>query len=128
MKTGVDEAFQLGATSMRVFSGKHPGDERKEEAKKILIDSLREVCRYTNEQGPMEIYMKVFDYDIDKSFLIGHFQDAADVTAVIAQGVSELRRPGGPLPLSAAARNARRSDSAGEAISNALPHRFVRVS
>lgn len=83
MKTGVDEAFQLGATSMRVFSGKYPGEERKEEAKKILIDSLREVCRYTNEQGPMEIYMKVFDYDIDKCFLIGHFQDAADVTAVL---------------------------------------------
>jgi hypothetical protein len=27
--------------------------------------------------------MKVFDYDIDKCFLIGHFQDAADVTAVL---------------------------------------------
>lgn len=79
MKTGVDEAFHLGATSMRVFSGKHPGEERKEEAKKILVDTLSEVCEYTNAMGPMKIYMKVFDYDIDKSFLIGHFKDAADV-------------------------------------------------
>lgn len=79
MKKGTDEAFDLGATCIRVFSGKHPGEEKKEEAKKILIDSLKEVCQYTNEQGQMEIYMKVFDYDIDKCFLIGHFRDAADV-------------------------------------------------
>jgi sugar phosphate isomerase/epimerase len=79
MKNGIDEAFDLGASAIRVFSGKYPGEEKKEEAKKILIDSLKEVCRYTNEQGRMEIYMKVFDYDIDKNFLIGHFKDAADV-------------------------------------------------
>jgi len=79
MKKGTDEAFDLGASCIRVFSGKHPGEEKKEEAKKILIDSLKEVCQYTNEQGQMEIYMKVFDYDIDKCFLIGHFKDAADV-------------------------------------------------
>ncbi len=83
MKNGVNEALDLGATCMRVFSGKHPGEEKKEEAKKILIDSLKEVCQYTKEQGPMDIYMKVFDYDIDKCFLIGHFQDAADVAAVV---------------------------------------------
>ncbi len=83
MKNGVNEAFQLGASCMRVFSGKHPGEEKKEEAKKILIDSLKEICRYTNEQGPMGIYMKVFDYDIDKCFLIGDFQDAADVAAEV---------------------------------------------
>ncbi len=75
---------------MRVFSGKHPGEEKKEEAKKILIDSLREVCQYTNEQGPMEIYMKIFDYDIDKCYLIGHFQDAADVTAVLHKEFSNF--------------------------------------
>ncbi|MEW6719534.1 MAG: TIM barrel protein [Thermodesulfobacteriota bacterium] len=83
MKNGVDEAFQLGASCMRVFSGKHPGEEKKEEAKKILIDSLLEICRYTKEQGGMDIYMKVFDYDIDKCFLIGHFKDAADVAEAV---------------------------------------------
>jgi sugar phosphate isomerase/epimerase len=83
MKNGVKEAFDLGASCMRVFSGKHPGEEKKEEAKKILVDSLKEVCQYTNEMGPMEIYMKVFDYDIDKCFLIGHFKDAADVASEV---------------------------------------------
>jgi len=90
MKNGVDEAFQLGAACMRVFSGKHPGAEKKEEAKKILIDSLKEICRYTNELGPMGIYMKVFDYDIDKRFLIGHFQDAADVAAEVNRDFSNF--------------------------------------
>jgi len=79
MKSGIDEAFDLGASCIRVFSGKYPGEEKKEEAKKILVDSLKEICAYTNEQGEMGIYMKVFDLDIDKCFLIGHFKDAADV-------------------------------------------------
>ena len=79
MKSGIDEAFDLGATAIRVFSGKFPGEEKKEEAKKILVDSLKEICEYTNAQGEAEIYMKVFDLDVDKCFLIGHFKDAADV-------------------------------------------------
>jgi sugar phosphate isomerase/epimerase len=90
MINGIHEAFDLGATCMRVFSGKHPGEEKKEEAKKILIDSLKEVCQYTNELGPMEIYMKVFDYDVDKCYLIGHFQDAADVAAEVHKEFSNF--------------------------------------
>ena len=35
MKNGIDEAFDLGASTARVFSGKHPGDDKKEDAKKI---------------------------------------------------------------------------------------------
>lgn len=79
VKKGVDQAFDLGATAIRVLSGKDPGDEKREEEKKILIDSLKEICQYANEQGEAEIYLKVFDRDIDKEALIGHFKDAADV-------------------------------------------------
>lgn len=79
VKKGVDQAFDLGATAIRVLSGKDPGDEKREEEKKILIDSLKEICQYANEQGETEIYLKVFDRDIDKEALIGHFKDAADV-------------------------------------------------
>jgi len=35
MKNGIKEAYDLGASCARVFSGKHPGEEKKEEAKKI---------------------------------------------------------------------------------------------
>lgn len=83
MKNGIKEAYDLGASCARVFSGKHPGEEKKEDAKKILIDSLMEICEFTKELGDMPLYMKVFDYDIDKCFLIGHFQDAADVAAAV---------------------------------------------
>ncbi len=79
VKKGVDQAFDLGATAIRVLSGKDPGDEKREEEKKILIDSLKEICQYANDQGQTEIYLKVFDRDIDKCCLIGHFKDASDV-------------------------------------------------
>ena len=79
MRSGIDEAFDLGASCVRVFSGKDPGDEKREEAKKIVIDSFKEICEYANRRGKIDLYMKVFDRDIDKCFLIGHFKDAADV-------------------------------------------------
>jgi sugar phosphate isomerase/epimerase len=79
VKRGIDEAYQLGASSVRVLSGKDPGEEKREEAKKIFIDTLKEWCEYAQQQGDIKIYMKIFDRDIDKAALIGHFKDAADV-------------------------------------------------
>ncbi len=79
VKRGIDEAYQLGASSVRVLSGKDPGDEKREEAKKIFIDTLKEWCEYAQQQGDIKIYMKIFDRDIDKAALIGHFKDAADI-------------------------------------------------
>ena len=79
VQNGIDQAFDLGASAVRVLSGKDPGDEKREEAKKVLIDSLREICDYAQEQGEIGIYLKIFDRDIDKECLIGHFKDAADV-------------------------------------------------
>ena len=79
MKSGIEEAYQLGASCVRVLSGKDPGDEKREDAKKIFTDTLRELCEYTRELGDIQLYLKIFDRDIDKKSLIGHFQDAADV-------------------------------------------------
>jgi sugar phosphate isomerase/epimerase len=79
VKRGIDEAYQLGASSVRVLSGKDPGEEKREEAKRIFIDTLKEWCEYAQQQGDIKIYMKIFDRDIDKAALIGHFKDAADV-------------------------------------------------
>ena len=79
MKSGIEEAYQLGASCVRVLSGKDPGDEKREDAKKIFTDTLRELCEYTRELGDIQLYLKIFDRDIDKKSLIGHFRDAADV-------------------------------------------------
>jgi sugar phosphate isomerase/epimerase len=75
----IDEAYDLGASWVRVLSGKDPGDEKREEAKKIFIDSIKEICEYSKQEGEIGITLKIFDRDIDKCALIGHFKDAADV-------------------------------------------------
>ena len=84
VKKGIDEAYHLGATSIRVLSGRDPGDEKREDAKKIFVDSMMELCEYNEDFGDAMIYLKIFDRDIDKKALIGHFKDAADVSEPIA--------------------------------------------
>ena len=128
MKNGIDEAFDLGASCIRVFSGKHPGEEKKEEGKKILIDSLKEICRFANEQGPIEIYMKVFDYDIDKCFLDRPFQRCGRRGDRGAQGVQELRRPGRPVPFPASEGDPRGGAPPGETVPPSLSYWKLLVS
>ena len=70
---------------MRLISGKDPGAEKREEAKAILVDSISEIIEYSNELGKMFFTLKIFDRDIDKCSLIGHFSDAADVAAVLSK-------------------------------------------
>ena len=79
VKSGIDEAFQLGAKSIRVLSGKDPEDSNREEAKNIFVESLSEICEYAGSNYGINVYLKVFDRDVDKECLIGHFKDAADV-------------------------------------------------
>jgi sugar phosphate isomerase/epimerase len=85
MKNGISQAYHLGASSARVFSGKDPGPGKREEAKKILIDSLMEICRFNKELGDMKLFMKVFDRDIDKQFLVGPFAVAAEVAEAVSK-------------------------------------------
>ncbi|GAB6054362.1 TIM barrel protein [Magnetospira thiophila] len=79
IKGCVDEAYQLGARNIRVMSGKDPGDDKREDAKKIFEEFLHEICAYTKTQGDMKVTLKVFDRDIDKAALIGTFSDTRDV-------------------------------------------------
>ncbi len=83
IKSAVQEAFHLGAEVVRLVSGKDPGDEHREEEKRIFIDSLSEIMDYGNSLGEMRYTLKIFDRDIDKKSLIGHFSDAVDVAKVL---------------------------------------------
>ena len=87
IKNCVDEAYQLGASFFRVMSGKDPGDERREEAKKIFEDFLHQICDYVGANGDMRVTLKVFDRDIDKKALIGTFSDTRDVSRPVATSV-----------------------------------------
>ncbi|MEW8957680.1 sugar phosphate isomerase/epimerase family protein [Neomoorella humiferrea] len=73
------EASDLGASAVRIPAGKDPGPEKREEAKKLLVDSLAQICEYAKEMGDPAITLKIFDRDIDKESLIGHFRDAFDI-------------------------------------------------
>jgi len=73
------EALDLGATAVRIPAGKDPGPEKREEAKKLLVDSLAQICEYAREMGDPFITLKIFDRDIDKESLIGPFRDALDI-------------------------------------------------
>lgn len=70
LKTGMDEAVELGATGFAFLSG-HYEEARLEEAMAALASSTRELCRYAQEKGDLTVALEVFDYDIDKKSLIG---------------------------------------------------------
>lgn len=78
------EAYDLGAKSVRIPAGKDPGPEKREEAKKLLIDSLSQILDKAKEMGNPMITLKIFDRDIDKKSLIGPVDDALDVAKVLA--------------------------------------------
>lgn len=84
VKNCIDEAYDLGAEVVRIIAGKDPGDAKREEAKKLLVDSLHQVLDYGKEEGSIKFTLKIFDRDIDKMNLIGHFCDALDIAKAVA--------------------------------------------
>ncbi len=70
VKAGLDEAYEIGATSFAFLSGTYPVAQ-SEEAYQALVKSTLEICAYAAERGNMKIALEVFDYDVDKKSLIG---------------------------------------------------------
>jgi sugar phosphate isomerase/epimerase len=79
LKNCVDEAYDVGASWVRLLSGKDHGDAKRDEAKKVFKETLREVLDYAKQEGDMRFTLKIFDRDVDKCSLIGHFTDAAEI-------------------------------------------------
>jgi len=70
LKEGIDEAFEMGASSFAFLSGKYEED-KKEQAYEALVKSTKELCSYARNKGNLKIALEVFDYDVDKKSLIG---------------------------------------------------------
>jgi len=70
LKEGIDEAYEIGASSFGFLSGNYE-ESRKEEAFQALVKSTNEICAYAKAKGEMRIALEVFDYDVDKRSLIG---------------------------------------------------------
>jgi sugar phosphate isomerase/epimerase len=83
VKSCVDEAYDLGAEVVRLIAGRDPGDEKREEAKKLLIDSLQQILDYGKEEGSIRFTLKLFDRSIDKFNLIGPAKDALDIAKAL---------------------------------------------
>lgn len=66
---GVDEAFEMGCTGMAMMAGKW-AEATKEQAYEQLIRTTKAVCDYAAQKG-MTINLEVFDFDVEKSALIG---------------------------------------------------------
>jgi sugar phosphate isomerase/epimerase len=79
LKNCVDEAYDVGASWVRLLSGKDPGDAKRPEAMKVFKDSLREVLEYAKQEGKMRFTLKIFDRAVDKCSLIGPFAEAAEI-------------------------------------------------
>jgi len=77
------QAYDVGATAIRIPSGKDPGPEKREEAKKVLIDSLSQILEKAKEFGNPLVTLKIFDRLYDKEALIGPVDDALDIAEAL---------------------------------------------
>ncbi len=83
IKAGVDEAYEIGAKSLAFLSGEDPGEEKREQALKLLVSSIKEICDYAKSKGNLKITLEIFDRDIDKKCLIGPANEARKLAAEV---------------------------------------------
>jgi sugar phosphate isomerase/epimerase len=75
----VDEAKEIGAGRLTVLSGPDPGGKERDEARKLLIDSLLEICSYAKDKS-VSITLETFDRSVEKKSLIGPSEEALEVS------------------------------------------------
>ena len=75
----IDEAEYIGAKGIAFLAGKWK-EETKAEAYKQLLKTTRNLCTYAAKKNMM-VELEVFDFDMDKSALIGPAPYAAKFEA-----------------------------------------------
>ena len=80
----VDEAYEWEAIGLAVLSGPDPGAEKRDEAKRALITSLKEICAHSRTKGKMPIILETFDRKpFGKNCLIGPTTEAVAVAEAV---------------------------------------------
>lgn len=82
----IDEAYSLGAKIFTFFSGPCPEETDKEKAKALLLDSLKQLCRYAQDKAreyTMFLSLENFDRTIDKKCLIGPTSEATEIAKTV---------------------------------------------
>jgi sugar phosphate isomerase/epimerase len=82
IKRQVEECSRRGLKKLAICSGPDPGKERREEAKKLLVKSLKEICSHASSMN-VRILLETFDRDWDKKLLIGPLNEAIDVLETV---------------------------------------------
>lgn len=80
----IDEAYEIGASAVGYLSGRFEAG-REEEAYRQLLKSTREICGYAQQKGDLQVYLEVFDYDVEKCALIGPASRAARFAKEVSQ-------------------------------------------
>jgi sugar phosphate isomerase/epimerase len=89
IKKCIDEAAYLGTKGVAVLSGPHPGKGLENEAIQKLLQSLEELCDYSQNYN-LKFELESFDFDVDKKCLIGKSDLASDVAREINKKCSNF--------------------------------------
>jgi sugar phosphate isomerase/epimerase len=94
VKKSIDAAYEMDARIVAVLTGKDPGPAERDHQLDLLVDSLTQLCKYSQEKAQdyvAWISVETFDYDVDKACLLGPTDRAADcISRVKAAGVSNI--------------------------------------
>jgi sugar phosphate isomerase/epimerase len=85
----VDQAAEIGARRFVLLSGPDPGEEKRAEATRHLIESLQHLCAYARERR-LPVVLETFDRKVDKKALIGPADEAAAVAAALRKDFSDF--------------------------------------
>jgi sugar phosphate isomerase/epimerase len=81
----LDQAKELGASTLALMSGKNvPGSERAG-AMDCLVHQLGTICRTARERAGLPVVLEIFDHDIDKKALVGTCATAAHVAKAVRE-------------------------------------------
>ncbi|HDJ96954.1 MAG TPA: sugar phosphate isomerase/epimerase [Thermofilum sp.] len=89
LKEVIDEISSHGVYTVAFSSGPDPGPEKRDEARKALVQSLLEVTEYAKEKGVI-VVLETFDRDWDKKQLIGPIAEAVEVAKQVRKEYSNF--------------------------------------
>lgn len=89
VKKCINEASFLGIRKLGLLSGKDPGQEKRYQAIKVFIHSLKQICRYAQEKD-ISISLETFDRNVDKKCLIGSALDGKRVAEEVREEYSNF--------------------------------------
>lgn len=91
VKALIEQAYEFNSAGFVVLSGKDTTEEKRPQARKLLVESLLEIDRELKYQGDMPLILEVFDrVDFGKNCLIGPHQDSAELAVEVRKSAPDF--------------------------------------